>query len=395
MDNRRIYLDHNATTPLSPRVREALTGAFSLSGNASSMHAFGREARAAVEQARESVAALINAAPGEIYFTASGSESNNTVLKTLLAPPEGSLFSKGRRALVTSVIEHPCVLQTAAALEAAGTAVRRLGVDARGVVDPAALPALLDDRTGLVSVMLANNEIGTVQDVRALVDAAHQAGALFHTDAVQAVGKIPVDVRALDVDYLTFSAHKLYGPKGVGVLYVRKGAPLAPLIHGGHQEQGLRAGTYNTQGIIGLGEAAREARELLPVSMMRERALRDRLLAKITAAIPDVRVNGDPATGLPNTLNVSFAGAEGESILLYLDMEGIAVSTGSACATGSLEPSYVLMATGLGAELAHGSIRFSLGRETTEADIDHTVAVLTGTIEKIRSMSTVYQGGKK
>ena len=392
MSDRRVYLDHNATTPVSQTVERKLLETGKLFGNASSMHRRGRDARAAVEEARAAVAALIGAEPGEIYFTASGSESNNTVLGTLADPPDGSLFTGGRSGLVTSVIEHPCVLKTAEYLERKGHSVRRVGVDERGFVCPEELEKMITQQTGLVSLMFANNEIGTVQDIGAAAATAHRAGALFHTDAVQAVGKIPVDVRAMDVDYLTLSGHKIYGPKGVGVLFVKKGAPLAPLIHGGHQEHGLRAGTYNTPGIAGLGAAALEAAEHLEEYALREASLRDRLLDGIKTRIPDVRVNGNPERGLPNTLNVSFLGAEGEAILLYLDMEGIEVSTGSACATGSLEPSYVLTATGLGPELAHGSIRFSLGRDTSESDIDYTVDVLVEVIAKIRAMSTVYEG---
>lgn len=380
---------------MSQSVRQAMLESLEQFGNASSMHGSGRRARAAVEEARVRVAALIGAQPEEVFFTGGGSESNNTVLQTLMHPPEGTLFARGRSGLLTSVIEHPCILNTAAFLEDKGIPVFRAGVDVHGFINVAELRQSMNDRMGLVSLMTANNEIGTVQDITAAAEVAHEMGALFHTDAVQAAGKIPIDVRSMGIDYLTLSAHKIYGPKGVGVLFVRKGAPLAPLIHGGHQEHGLRAGTYNTPGIVGFGAAAVEALENLEANATREAALRDRLLSGIRARIPDIRVNGDPSRGLPNTLNVSFAGAEGEAILLYLDMEGIEVSTGSACATGSLEPSYVLTATGLGAELAHGSIRFSLGRGTTEEDIDYTTAALERVIEKIRAMSTVYEGAKK
>jgi len=394
MGKPHIYLDHNATTPLSRAVTLAVAKNEWLFGNASSMHRRGREARAAVEEARAQVAGLINAASEEIVFTAGGSESNNTVLRTLLDPPDGSIFARERTGLVTSVIEHPCILKAAEHLEGKGLPVSRVGVDVHGYVNFQELLEMLNSSTGLVSVMAANNEIGTVQDIAAIASLAHEAGALFHTDAVQAVGKIPVDVKAMGIDYLSLSGHKIYGPKGVGALYVRKGAPVSPLIHGGHQEHGVRAGTYNTAGIIGLGVAAQEAAEGLRKNSSREAGLRDRLLKSIRARIPGIRVNGDPKNGLPNTINISFSGAEGEAILLYLDMEGVEVSTGSACATGSLEPSYVLIATGLGTELAHGSIRFSLGRSTSERDIDYVGDVLETIIAKIRAMSTLFEGAK-
>jgi cysteine desulfurase len=253
-----------------------------------------------------------------------------------------------------------------------------------------AFRAVVSDRTGLVSVMLANNEIGTIEDVKTIAALAHEHGALVHTDAVQAIGRIPVSVKDLGVDYLSFSGHKFYGPKGIGVLYGRRAKPFCTFIHGGHQEQGRRAGTTNTLGIIGLGKALDLVREEMGETMARVRVLRDKLKEGIMQLVPDVKLNGHPTDCLPNTLNVSFIGAEGEAILLYLDLEGIAVSTGSACSSGSLEPSHVLLATGVGPELAHGSIRFSLGRETTEEEIDYVLAVVPGVIERVRRMSTVY-----
>ncbi|MCL1818427.1 MAG: aminotransferase class V-fold PLP-dependent enzyme, partial [Spirochaetaceae bacterium] len=255
------------------------------------------------------------------------------------------------------------------------------------------LEAAVSGEAALVSVMMGNNEIGTLQDIKAITRLAHERGALMHTDAVQTLGKVPVDVRDLGVDFLSFSAHKLYGPKGVGILYVRKGAPFCTFIHGGHQEDGRRAGTYNTLGIIGLGRAVELAAREMEDEVAKLWALRERLRTGLLAAVPDIHVNGHPVDTLPGTLNVSFRGAEGEAILLYLDMNGIQVSTGSACASGSLEPSPVLLATGVGPELAHGSIRFSLGRETSEADVDYVLEKLPPIMRKIRTMSTVY--GKK
>ena len=270
-----------------------------------------------------------------------------------------------------------------------------LSVDEYGKIDPDELDQTITDRTALISVMMANNEIGTTQDIKLMADIARKHNILFHTDAVQAVGKIPVDVKDLGVDFLSFSGHKIYGPKGIGVLYVRNGAPYCPFIHGGHQETGRRAGTENTLGIIGLGKAVEAAAAEMGPLEKRLGHLRDRLKQGIIEKIPDIRINGHPEDCLPQTLNVSFYGAEGEAILLYLDMEGICVSTGSACASGSLDPSHVLLATGLGPELAHGSIRFSLGRGNTEEDVDYVLEKLPGIIDKIRNMSTVYKGGKR
>jgi cysteine desulfurase len=281
------------------------------------------------------------------------------------------------------------VLETVNYLKELGVPVEIIAVDSRGRIDMDALEAALDDTTALVSVMLANNEIGTIQNIAELAERAHKYGALVHTDAVQAIGKIPVDVEKLKVDYMSMSAHKLYAPKGIGALYRRKKSPLFPLIHGGHQEEGMRAGTLNGPSIIAFGEAARIAGELLEEENRRLSAYRKRLRDGIAAAVPEIHINGDPEHVLPNTLDISFFAAEGESILLYLDLEGIAVSTGSACATGSLEPSHVLMATGIDTELAHGSIRFSLGRFSTEEEVDYLLEKLPPIIERIRKMSTV------
>jgi cysteine desulfurase len=389
---RHVYMDHNATTPLHPEVRAAMTAAMDVFGNPSSLHDYGRDAKALVDDAREQVAALVGATPEEVVFVGSGSEANNTVLSALACAPAGcSCARKVCASVITTGIEHPCVLDTAKCLRERGVEVAFLGVDASGKVDMEQLAGLLKKGAGLVSIMTANNEIGTVQDIKTLARMAHDRGALFHTDAVQAVGKIPVDVAELGVDFLTFSAHKLYGPKGVGALYVKKDVPFCPLVRGGHQERGRRAGTENTIGIVGFGKAAEMRRTEMPDETPRLLELRAALRQGIENTIADVSFNGHPADCVPNTLNASFDGVEGETILLYLDFQGIAVSTGSACASGSLDPSHVLLATGLSPEQAHGSIRMSLGRENTMADVDHVLSVLPGVIERTRRMSTAYR----
>lgn len=397
MANRFVYMDYNATTPLHPEVKRAMIEDFEIFANASSMHEAGRRAYARVEEARASVARLIGAPdPSCVYFTSGGSESNNTVFNTMYdlgrkRDEKGRLRNK----IITTAIEHPCVLRSAEHLRDEGFPVVFLKVDKDGRIDMEELERELDPSrsaggpTLLVSVMAANNEIGTIEDIARVAALAKARGAFVHTDATQAAGKIPVDVEAWGVDYLTLSCHKIYGPKGIGGLYVRKGAPIDPLVRGGHQEKGVRAGTYNNQGILGFGEAARLALAELPEYEKRVRALRNRLRDGFLARVPHIRVNGHPTFVLPNTLDVSFPGAEGESILLSLDMEGIEVSTGSACASGSLEPSHVLMATGVGPELAHGSIRFSLGRLTTEEDVDYVLEKLPPIIERLRRISTV------
>ncbi len=386
MDRRFVYMDYNATTPLHPEVKARMIEDLEVYANASSLHESGRAAHARVEEARASVARLIHARdPSSIIFTSGGSESNNTVFATMF-----HLGRKGpRRGIVTTAIEHPCVLNAAKWLEEEGFPVRFLGVDSKGRIDLEELRSSVGPETLLVSVMAANNEIGTIQEVAAASGIAKAAGAFFHTDATQCAGKIPVDVEAWNPDYLTLSCHKIYGPKGIGALYVRKGAPVVPLIRGGHQEHGHRAGTYNNLGILGFGAAADLALRELPEYSGRVRRLRERLRDGLTRKLPYAHVNGHETEVLPNTLNVSFPGAEGESILLYLDLEGIQVSTGSACASGSLEPSHVLLATGLGPELAHGSIRMSLGRDSTEADVEYVVEKLPPIIERLRRMSTV------
>ncbi|MDR1470349.1 MAG: cysteine desulfurase [Spirochaetaceae bacterium] len=391
---RHIYLDYNATTPLRDEVREVMADALFVYGNASSMHRSGREARAQVEEARRAVAALIGARRAEeVIFTSGGSESNNTVFETMrdivTRKCNGGGKDDNRTEIITTVVEHPCVLNSAKYLKERGYKVTFLPVDEAGKVKMNEYRAALNDRTLLVSVMMANNEIGTIEDIAEIVRLAKSVGALTHTDATQAVGKIPVDVEALGVDYLTMSCHKIYGPKGIGALYKREGAPLSPLIHGGHQEDGFRAGTYNNLGIIGFGEAARLAKRDLAEYGRTMRELRDRLRDGLLATIPNIKVNGHPTDVLPNTLNVSFPGAEGEAILLSLDLEGIEASTGSACASGSLDPSHVLMAIGVWPELAHGSIRFSLGQGVTQEDIGYVLEKTPPIIARLRAMSTV------
>ena len=393
MGSRSVYLDNNATTPLHPEVKKCLIEAFDIYGNASSMHGGGRLAFEKIENARKIVADFIGATPEEVIFTGGGSESNNTVLHMIDCGSQSCrCVSRERRGLITTQIEHPSVLNAAQFMEHRGIPVTFLAVDKTGKIDLDEYRRTLSGQTALVSVVLANNEIGTIQNMAEISRLAHEEGALVHTDAVQALGKVPFTVKDLGVDFLSFSGHKLYAPKGVGVLYIKKGSPFCTFIHGGHQEEGRRAGTYNNWGIIGLGKAVEMARLEMDEEIRRLTALRDALRKGIEERIPDIHVNGHPTDTLPGTLNVSFRGAEGEAILLYLDMEGIQVSTGSACASGSLEPSHVLLATGVGPELAHGSIRFSLGRENTEEEVAYVLEKLPPIIAKIRSMSTVYAG---
>jgi len=383
MKERRVYADYNATTPLRSEVKAAIAEDLDIYGNASSLHASGRLARARVEEARKAVAKLVGSDPASIFFTSGSSESNNAVFETMRE------LRSDRNEFITTQIEHPCVLSSAEFSKEQGFKVHFLPVDEYGKIKMDALKAALNEKTLFVSVMMANNEIGTIQDVKEITRLAKETGAYCHTDAVQALGKILVNVKDLGVDYLTVSAHKIYGPKGVGALYVKKGAPFLPLIHGGHQEEGLRAGTYNNIGILGFGKAAELAMRDLDEYQKKTSALRNKLRDGLLNKIPDIKINGHPVDMLPNTLNVSFAGAEGEAILLSMDLEGIEASTGSACASGSLEPSHVLLATGIGPELAHGSIRFSLGWQTTEEDVDYIIEKLPPIIKRLRDMSTL------
>ena len=402
MAKNHVYMDYNATTPLKEEVKSFMWDNINAYGNASSMHSSGRFARSKIEDARKSVANLINAPDDSIIFSSGGSESNNTVFETmrrLASCTDGKPLLEGRREFIISAVEHPCIINSAEHTRDLGFKVHILPVDEFGLIDMDEFRAVLNKNTLLVSIMMANNEIGTVQNIGEICRLAKKEGAWVHSDAVQAVGKIPVNVRELELDYLTISAHKIYGPKGIGALYVRKPLnhgsqksdfpPLLPLIHGGHQEEGLRAGTYNNLGIIGFGKAAELALRDLDSYIEKTGRLKERLKNGLIEKIENIKINGHPGQNLPNTLNVSFPGAEGESILLSMDMEGIEVSTGSACASGSLEPSHVLIAMGLDAGFAHSSIRFSLGHGSTEEDVDYVLEKIPPIISKLRSMSTI------
>ena len=383
MRTKRVYLDHAATTPTHPDVLKAILPHFSDSfGNPSSIYSYGQEARGAIEEARESVAALIGAREDEIVFTSGGTESDNFAIK-------GTAFAlqDKRNHIITSTIEHHAVLETCHFLERRGFDVTCLTVDGHGLVEPSELRNALTDRTALVSIMHANNEIGTVQPIRELAAIAREAGAYFHTDAVQTAGHVPVNVDELGVDLLSLSAHKFYGPKGVGALYVRKGTRLVPFMHGGGQERNRRSGTENVPGIVGLGKAAEIARQEMPDEGPRLSILRDCLIKKALEHIEDTRLNGHPQKRLPNNVNVSISYVEGESMLLNLDLEGICASTGSACSSSSLEASHVLLALGMTHEEAHSSLRFTLGRSTTEQDIDRVADTLPRIVAKLRAMS--------
>lgn len=380
---RRVYLDHSATTPVRPEVLEAMLPYFKEKfGNPSSIHAWGREIRSDVEAAREKVASLIGAEAREIVFTAGGSESDNTAIfgAALAAKP-------GRRHVVTSAVEHHAVLDTVKALKARGYDVTFVPVDEHGMVHPEAVREAVRDDTFLVSIMHANNEVGTIMPIKEIAEIAHERGALMHTDAVQTVGHIPFNVQELGVDLASMSAHKFYGPKGVGVLYIRKGVKLEPLIYGGGQERKRRAGTENVAGIVGLATALELAVAEMPEESERLAALRDRLIEGIRSKVDHVKLNGHPTMRLPGHVNMSFKFVEGEALLLNLDLKGIAASSGSACTSGSLEPSHVLLAMGIPHEVAHGSVRMTMGRATEAEDVDYVLEVLPPIVEKLRAMS--------
>lgn len=382
----RIYFDYNATTPLSKEVYDFYVKELAEYANGSSLHQEGREVAAAIEKARQQIGALVNAKASELVFTSGGSESNNMVFNTMVELAK----KRNNKVIVTTAIEHPCVLESSRRLESQfGFEVIYLPVDDAGIVDMESYKKALEKKPLLVSIMAANNEIGTIQDIKILCSMAHEVGALFHTDAVQAAGKIPVDFKDWGVDYATLSAHKIYGPKGIGALYIKERTPIEPLIRGGHQEHGLRAGTYNGPAIAAFGYAAELAGKELAEYASRTSKLRQLLKDGLLKAIPGIRINGHETKVLPNTLNVSFPGAEGEAILLYLDLLGVAASTGSACASASLDPSHVLMATGLGPELAHGSIRFSFGKYNTPEEVNFVLENFPPVIERLRKMSTV------
>ncbi len=386
----RIYLDHNATTPLDPLVADRMAQALKeVWGNASSVHHFGQQAKAALDEARTSVATLLSADPSEIVFTAGGTEADNIAIRGAAEAMEPS----GRKHLITCAIEHEAVLQTMRAMARRGWRVTTLPVDTSGIVSIDRLREAITDDTAVVSVMHANNEIGTVQPIAELAAIAHEKGALFHTDAVQSAGKLPLDVRALGVDLLSIAAHKFYGPKGAGALWVKRGVRMLPFMTGGRQERNRRAGTENVPAIVGLGVAATVAAKKIETEGPRLAALRDRLETGILASVPGTDRNGAASPRVPNTTNVSVERVEAESLLIGLDLAGIAVSSGSACSSGTLEPSHVLKAMGYPHARTLGSIRFSLGASNTEADVDRVIAALPPIVEKLRSLTTV--GGRK
>jgi cysteine desulfurase len=380
-----IYLDHAATTPVHPRVREAMMPYFSdYYGNPETLYSAGVAASEAVEEARGKVAALINCDPAEIYFTGGGTESDNWAIK-------GTAFArrdKGRH-IITSSIEHHAVLVPCRFLEKDGFDVTYLPVDSEGLVNPDDVKKAIRKDTILVSIMHANNEVGTIEPVEEIGRITREAGVPFHVDAVQTVGNYPVDVREMGCEMLALSAHKFYGPKGVGAMYLRRGTKITQLLHGGGQEKGKRAGTHNVHGIVGLGKAAEVAMEEMKPAMEQDAKLRDRLIDGISERITDTRLNGHREKRLPNNVNVCVERVEGEAMLLSLDMKRISCSSGSACTTGSLDPSHVLLALGVPVEVTHGSLRFTLGRQTTEDHINHVLDVLPGIVEKLRRMSPV------
>ncbi len=382
---RTVYLDYNATTPLHPRAREAMDRAAAVFANPASIHAAGRAAAELVEAARGRVASLLGADAGEIVFTSGGSESNAAVFHSVLLRGIDPPNARRRGRVIASSIEHPSVLEAARGLAGLGFDVRYLRVDAQGKIDFEDLCDALESPAGLVSVMAVNNEIGTVQDLKQVVRLAHEHGALVHSDMVQAAGKLPLGLAELGVDFASFSAHKVHGPKGVGALYVRNGVPFVSLIPGGGQEDGRRAGTTNTAGIVGFAAALESAVGEMAETENRLHLLSERMRRDISARIPGAVFNGHPTDGLAGTLSVSFTGLEGESLVLDLDREGIAVSTGSACESGTGEPSHVLLATGLSAELARGTIRISMGRETGGEDVDYLLAKMPAAVERGRS----------
>jgi cysteine desulfurase len=384
--NPLIYMDNAATTKTRPEVLEAMLPYFSQHyGNPSSIHGAGRDAKRAVENARRQAAGAIGAEPGEIYFTSGGTESDNWAIQCAAA------FRQGKH-IITSSVEHHAVLHACKAMEKRGIRVTCLPVDGQGLVDPEAVRLAIDEDTALITIMAANNEIGTIQPISEIGAIAKASGVPFHTDAVQAVGAIPVDVNAWNVDMLSLSAHKFYGPKGVGALYIRKGTRVGNLLHGGAQERGFRAGTENVPSIVGLGKAIELAASELTEHRAFMEALRNRLIRGVLEGIPDSCLNGHAEKRLPGNVNVSIRYVEGEALLMRLDLAGIAASSGSACTSGSLDPSHVLLAIGLSHEVAHGSLRLSLGRESTGAEVDTVLSELPKIVESLRAMSPLYAG---
>lgn len=380
---KRIYLDYAATTPVDPRVLKAMLPYFTEKfGNTMSLHSFGQEAKEALERSREEVASLIGAKAEEIIFTSSATESNNLVLKGLALANK----QKGKH-IITSPIEHPCIMEASKWLKKQGFSITRLPVNKYGELRPKDVEKAIRKDTILVSVLHASNEIGTLQPIAAIGKVCRRKGVLFHTDATQSFGKVPIDVNSMKVDLLSASAHKLYGPKGVGCLFVRKGTKITPLLHGGGQEAGLRSSTVNVSGIVGFGKAVELAKKEMAQESKRLAQLRDRLIKGVLKKIEGSHLNGHPQKRLPNNANIWFDFIEGESMVIQLDMAGIAASTGSACSSATLEPSHVLLAIGLKHEQAHGSLRFTLGRWTTAKEIDYLLEVLPGIIKQLRIIS--------
>lgn len=380
---KRIYFDHAATTPTDKTIANAMLEYMTTKfGNPSSVHSFGREVRKEVSEARENIAALINANANEIFFTSGGSESDNFALK-------GIAFANKNRGnhIITTQIEHHAILHTCQWLEKQGFDVTYLPVDEDGMISLDELKAAITDKTILISIMFANNEVGTIEPIKEIGAIAKERGVYFHTDAVQAVANVEIDVQDMNIDLLSLSGHKFYGPKGIGAIYIRRGVKIQPVQLGGAQERNMRAGTENVPAIVGLGMAAQFAKRDFVEKNAHLIALRDKLIKGIQEQIPDIKLNGHPTKRLPGNVNFSFRYIEGESLLLSLDMKGIAASSGSACTSGSLDPSHVLLAMGLIHEIAHGSLRISLGRDNTEEDIDYTLEVLPQIIARLRSMS--------
>lgn len=382
-----VYADNAATTKLSPAVLEAMMPYLTEEyGNPSSLYRFGNHAKRAIEQARKEVADVLGAEPFEILFTGGGTEADNWVKEIMR-----SLKARGKNHFITSAVEHHALLHSAQRLQKEGFEVTFIPVDREGQIDPEQVRAAIRPETGLVSIMFANNEIGTIYPIQEIGAICRQAGVLFHTDAVQAAGHLPINVKEMNIDLLSLSAHKFHGPKGVGAFYCRRGIPLASLIDGGAQERGKRAGTENVAGIVGLGAALRLANEEMPETSARVSAMRDRLIDGILQTVPMCRLNGPRHNRLPGNCNISFLGIEGESLLLRLDLAGIAASSGSACASSSLDPSHVLLAIGLPHEVAHGSVRLSLSDYNTEEDVDYILEKLPEIVSTLRSMSPLWE----
>ena len=383
----RIYLDNAATTKTSQEVVDAMLPYFTENyGNASSIYEVGQRSKEAITTAREEIAKVLGAKTEEIYFTAGGSEADNWALKAAF-----EAYSQKGNHIITTKIEHHAILHTCEYLEKKGAEITYLDVDENGLVNLDELQKAIRPETILISIMFANNEIGTIEPIKEIGMIAKEHGVLFHTDAVQAFGQVPIDVDEMNIDMLSSSAHKINGPKGIGFLYIRKGVKIRSFVHGGAQERKRRAGTENVPGIVGYGVAAKRAAETMEVRTAKERELRDYFIDRVLKEIPYVKLNGDPVKRLPNNINLSFRFVEGESLLIMLDMKGIAASSGSACTSGSLDPSHVLLAIGLPHEIAHGSLRLTLGEDTTKEDLDYTLEQLKEIIGKLRDLSPLYE----